>query len=286
MAKNPDMDGTTLATAALSGLAVLAVTWLADRLGGTLGGLLATAPITTAAAVLFLSREAGGGAVADQLLRGSLSLVAALAGLPAYFYTLKATGSWPLWVRIPTGLVVFLVIFTGGTLLLDVATPVGLGWLGIPVVLLLATVLAGTFLRARIPATAARTPKSRMTAVEGVFRFLAGAGVILLIAWLRNVDPVLGAAWSVFPGTLLVTLGVLGFGHGAAFSARAAQGGILGAPSLVAYLLVLRILMPLSEHTLWPLAVQVPAWIAYFGTLYPLFRWRRRGVAAPSASTA
>ena len=49
------MDALTLLSAAASGLAVLAITWLADRLGGTLGGLLATAPVTTTAAMVYLA---------------------------------------------------------------------------------------------------------------------------------------------------------------------------------------------------------------------------------------
>lgn len=270
-------DPAVLLSAIASGIAVVAVTWLADRIGGTLGGLLATAPVTTAAAMLYLASGAGNEAVGSGVLHGGKSLFAAIAAMPVYFYVQKwMTDPVPLAVRIVAGLVLYVAAFTAGTLVADVVTPEA--WTGVWVVatLALVAVYARTFFRVQIPPRLLRGKQGPMTAWEGLFRFLAGAGVILLVTALRDTDPLLTTAWAVFPGTFLVTLGVLGFRKGAAFSARAAQGGGLGGPPLVAYLLTLWMLLPLRPETWWTWLTQVPAWGAYLLTMWPLWRWQVR----------
>lgn len=278
-------DPAVLLSAAASGLAVVVVTWIADKVGGTLGGLLATAPVTTAAAVVYLSGELGNQAVGSSILQGGKSLFAAIAAMPVYFYAQKRMRPpMPLWARILVGLLLYVAVFTGGTLLADRATPDGWAVMWIPLTLLLVFVFTRTFMRETIPPRLLRGPKPPLTWLEAVFRFVAGAAVILLVTWLRDTDPLLTTAWAVFPGTFLVTLGVLGFGHGAAFSARAAQGGALGGPAIVAYLLVVRALLPLLDATWWTWLVQVPAWLAYFGVLYPVWRWQQRLAPKPEAA--
>lgn len=273
-------------SAVASGLAVVLVTWIADRAGGTLGGLLSTAPVTTAAAILYLGGELGNDAVGSDLLQGGKSLFAAIAAMPLYFYFQKWTREpIPLWVRIVGGILLYVGAFTGLTLLADRITPEGWApvWLGLSLMLVVVAVF--TFMRDEIPPRLLRGPKPPMTWMEAMFRFFAGAFIILLVTWLRDADPLLTTAWAVFPGTFIVSLGVLGFGHGAAFSARVAQGGALGGPPIMAYLLVLWVLLPIMPTTGWAWLVQLPAWGAYFLVLYPLWRWQQ-GQRPASKSTA
>lgn len=258
--------------AALAGLAVVAVTWLAGRLGGTIGGLLATAPVTSAAALVFLALEGGNATVGTQVLGGGKSLFAALAAMPAYFAVLKATKAWRLPVRLLTGIGVYLAIFTGGTLAAHAITPPGLEPLWLVACLALTAFLSMTFLHVRLPAMQQRPPKMGITLKEAVLRFMAGAGVVLLVGVLRSTMPALSTAWAVFPGTFIVSLWILGMERGAAFSARASQGGVMGVPPLVAYLLVLWALLPLAPGAWWTLLSQIPAWIAYFATLVAVRR--------------
>ena len=265
-----------LLSAAASGLAVLAVTWLADRLGGTLGGLLATAPVTSAAALLFLAGSSPNAEVGGNLLEGGRSLLAALLAMPVYFLFLKHTTGW-LRTRILVGLTLFIAVFTGGTLWFGTfGAP---GWLWILLIGALSVLYLFTFLQMHIPPQLLRGPKPHMDAKEAALRFLAGAGVILLVAWLRETQPALSTAWAIFPGTYLVTLGVLGFGHGAAYSGRACQGGALGGVPLATYLVVLHLVLPLREGLPWAVLAQLPAWLAYFAVLIPLWRWRQRVLA-------
>ncbi len=250
--------------AALAGFAVVAVTWLAGRLGGTIGGLLATAPVTSAAAIVFLALEGGNAPVGSQVLGGGKSLFAALAGMPAYFYTLKATRGWRLPLRLLTAIGVYLLLFTLGTLAAHHITPAGLEPLWLVGCLALTAVFSVTFLHVQLPPMQARAPKMGITLKEAVLRFLAGAGVVLLVGVLRSSMPALSTAWAVFPGTFVVSLWILGMERGAAFSARASQGGVMGVPPLVAYLLVLWALLPLAAGAWWTMLSQVPAWAAYF----------------------
>ncbi len=279
------MDGTLLWSAGLAGIAVVAITWLAGRLGGTLGGLLATAPITSSAALIFLSLDAGNAFVGHQALAGGQSLFAALVAMPAYFYSLKLTrGAW-LPLRLGLALTTFVLTFTAGTLAITAATPAAWAAIWMPASLAFAAVLGVTFLRAELPAMKQRAPKMGLTVREGALRFAAGAGVVLLVGWLRVVTPGLSAAWAVFPGTFLVTLWILGLERGAAFSAKASQGGVLGVPPLAAYLLTLWAVLPMHDGTAWTFLAQAPAWAAYFAVLVPLAKWRE-AAPAPAAVAA
>ncbi len=250
--------------AILAGLAVVAVTWIAGRMGDTIGGLLATAPVTSAAAIIFLALDGGNAQVGAEVLGGGKSLFAALTGMPAYFYALKATRGAPLPLRLALALAIYLLLFTVGTLLAHAITPPGAEALWLVASIGLTAVLAFTFLRARLPALTQRPPKTGITWKEAVLRFVAGAAVVLLVGALRAQMPALSAAWAIFPGTFLVSLGILGMERGAAFSAKASQGAVLGVPPLAAYLITLWALLPLAEGTWWTLASQVPAWCVYF----------------------
>ncbi len=275
------MDATLLVSAALSGLAVVLVTYLAGRLGGTVGGLLATAPVTTTAALLYYGLDAGNGAAAHAALQGGRALTAALWAMPAYFHILRVSRGGALPVRLALAVTAFLAVFTGGTLALSQIPLPDLAWL--LVALATAAFLGLTFLPLRIDAARARSAKTGMRWYEVPLRFLAGAAVVLLVGGRRASSPLLAAAWTVFPGTFVVTLLVMGVERGAAWSARAAQGGVLGVPPLAAYLLTLYLLLPLSDHAAWPWLAQVPAWLAYFAALVPLWRWRQGSLARAAA---
>lgn len=261
----------------MSGLAVLAITFLADRLGGTLGGLLATAPITTSAAIIYLAWQRGPVVVGNDMLSGSASIFAVVAAMPCYFYVQKwMRDPYPLQARIITGLLVFVAAFTLGTLGLNAVTPDSFSWIWLPLSVILVFTLIFTFMNAHIPPKFLRGEKQPMTPMEGAFRFLAGFVVILLVDFVKGLDEGLSTAWAVFPGAFIVSLGVLGFKNGAAFSARASQGGVLGGLPVAAYILTLWLVLPLVDATWWIFASQVPAWAAYFGALVPLMKWQQR----------
>ncbi len=277
------MDGTLMWSAGVAGLAVVAITVIAGRLGGTLGGILATAPITSTAALVFLSLDSSNAAVGHQVLAGGQSLFAALLAMPAYFYSLKLTRGAPLALRLILGLLLFVLLFTATTLALTAITPAAWTPIWMPASLALAALLGATFLKARLPALRQRAPKMGLNKREAMLRFAAGAGVVLLVGWLRVLMPGLGAAWAIFPGTFLVTLWILGMERGAAFSAKASQGGVLGIPPVAAYLLTLWAVLPLYDATAWTFLAQVPAWCAYFAILVPMARWQNGSPARSGA---
>lgn len=278
------MDALTLLSAAASGLAVLGITWLADRLGGTLGGLLATAPVTTTAAMVYLATVNDAATMADAAIAGGRALFVVLATMPVYFLFLKHTRG-ALRTRITGGVLAFVAIFTFGGLGLGRINITPWFWIGLSIAL--SIVYAFTFLRAHIPPRLLRGDKPPLAWPEALLRFAAGAGIILIVDFLRGANPTIANAWTVFPGTFLVTLAVLGYARGAAFSGRAAQGGAMGGLPFVAYLITLWAVLPFGEGFAWALAMQVPAWTAYFAVLVPLWRWRQRSLApgVPRAPT-
>lgn len=275
------MEWDLLGSAGLAGLAVVAVTLVAGRMGGVIGGLLATAPVTSAAALVFLALESGNAVVGGQMLAGGKSLFAALMCMPAFFFVLKWTRGAPLALRLFTGLATFVVGFTGMTLAVHAITPTA--WS--PIWLLASLVTAGlfglTFLQLELPLMQQRAPRMGLKASEIILRFAAGAGVVLLVGWLRTTMPGLSTAWAVFPGTFLVSLWILGIERGAAFSAKASQGGVMGIPPLVAYMVVLWAVLPLNGSVTWTWLSQVPAWLAYFAVMVPIAKWREGTTAQP-----
>ncbi len=253
-----------LAAALASGLAVVAITVAADRLGGRIGGLLSTAPVTTTAAFFHL---AGDGGLALKVAAGGMSLFAAIAAMPLYFYTVKATRRMPIGVRVPAGMVAYVLGFSAGTLILQSITPAALrAWWYLATVALV-VIYRFTFMQAPIAAVHLRGPKPALTIWEGLARFAAGAIVIVLVTFAAGTHPVLGAAWAVFPGTFLVSLGVMGFGHGAAFSARASQASVIGGVPLASFLLSYMGLVGLIDATWWAWLSMIPAWAVYFLSL-------------------
>ncbi len=268
----------TLLSALAAGLAVVAVTWFADRIGGSAGGLLATAPVTTTAAFLYLTAEQGPDVITSRILLGGASLFFAIAPMPAYFYIQKWLSRPPLVLRIGLGITVYLGLFTAGVLVADAWVPRDLARLWFPATFLLVLLFYQTFMCVPIDPKYLRGKKGPLTWWEGVLRFGAGAAVIFLVDWLGTVNPTLGAAWAVFPGVFVVTLIVLGLGHGAAFSARAAQAASLGGAPLALFLVTYWFLLPVSPAAWWSWAAMAFAWGAYFGALVPLYRMRKASV--------
>ncbi|MGB0652263.1 MAG: hypothetical protein ACPGQL_03595 [Thermoplasmatota archaeon] len=264
-----------LLSAALSGLAVVALTLIADRLGGTIGGLLATAPVTTTAGFLFLAGDLGNAELGARIPAGSAALFAAVLAMPAYFYAVKWTKSNSVALRIPFGLIVYVGLFTIVTLLLSRWTPERLQLVWLPATVLLVGLYWATFMQVRIEPRLLRGPKPPLTFVEGLLRFAAGVAIILLIAWVRSINDTMSTAWAVFPGTFLVTLAVMGFGNGAAFSGRAAQAGALGGIPLAFFLFFVQLAAPWMAGLWWTACVLAAAWGLYFVVLVPLFRLRK-----------
>ncbi len=265
--------------AAISGVAVVAMTWFADRIGGSAGGLLATAPVTTTAAFLFLAFAEGPGALHERILVGGSSLFAAIAPMPVYFYAAKWTRQLALPARIGIAILAYVACFTGLTWTLPMATPPGWERLWFVAVCLLVLLFWYTFMRVRIDPEQLRGPKPPLTKREVAARFLSGVAVILLVRWVGALEPSLAAAWAVFPGVFLVTLAVLGLGHGAAFSARAAQAASLGGVPLALFLITYWFLLPIGDSFAWAIVAMLPAWGAYFGALVPLYRVRKQAYA-------
>ena len=269
------VETTIWISAIAAGFAVLGVTWFADKIGGSAGGLLATAPVTTTAAFLYLGIQ-DVGALETQILQGGASLFAAIAPMPVYFYLLKWTPRLPVWLRISIGVLAYLALFTALTWFGFVITPNSLKRLWFVAVVLLVQLFWFTFMRISIDPVHLRGKKPPLRWPEAILRVGAGMVVILLVDTVARLQPALAGPWAVFPGVFVVTLIVLGLGHGAAFSARAAQAASLGGVPLALFLLTYWFLLPVVDAAWWTWFAVIPAWGAYFGALVPLYKVRRQ----------
>lgn len=249
----------------LTGLAVVVVTLLADRLGGRAGGLLASAPVTTTAAHVVIAQSVPPELAAGRVLLGVAAMLASTFGIVAFFYGVKYTRGRPSNARLAAGIAIYLGVFVALTLLFATFPlhPVS------AFAILFAThaALAFTFMREPIPALQGYVPRrARRTLLELAGRFAAGALVVALIRVLVHVYPPLAGALAVVPAVFLVSLTVMGVNQNAPFAARAAQAGLFGTTAVAVFVLVIAAGLALRlPGGVWP---AIPfAWAAFAGTL-------------------
>lgn len=268
------MDVALVAFPLLTGLAVVVVTLAADRLGGRVGGLLATAPVTTTAAHIVIVSSVPIEAAPARVLLGSAALLAGTFAIVAFFYGVKYTRGNPSNARLAAGLAIYLAVFFGLTSVFATFRlhPVS------AFTILFAThaALAFTFMREPVPMLRDHQPRAaRRSAAELAARFASGAIVVAIIRWLVVVYPPFAGALAVVPAVFLVSLTVMGLRQDAPFAARAAQAGLFGTTAVAVFVLGIAGGLALRlPGGVWPI---IPfAWGAYAGTLATLGAVHRR----------
>lgn len=281
-------EATDFLFAALTGFAVIGVTLLGDRLGGRLGGLVATAPVTTSAAHVVLASSVAPALAAAQVIQGVQALLAVTFGVPAFFYAVKFTKGMPSRSRLTWGLGAFLAVFVPMTFLFA-SFPINV-LSGFVLLFALHALLAFNFMREVVPAQTVPKPLGNgRSPRELIARFASGAVVVLAIRALIDVAPALAGALAVVPAVFIVSLTVLGLRHDATFAARASQAGLFGATAVAVFVLVIAGLLALGvPGGIW---TALPfGWVGYLGSLALLARLHgriQRSVAAapPSSPT-
>lgn len=260
--------------AALTGVAVVAVTMLADRLGGRVGGLLATAPVTTSAAHVVIATSVPAGEASARVLSGVAALLAGTLAIVVFFYAVKFTRGRPDGVRLAAGLAAHVAVYLPLSVLLAQAAPPPL--VAFPVLFALHGVLGMTFARVPVPVLRDYVPRKAGRSVPELgVRFLAGAGVVLAVRALVDAFPALAGALAVVPAVFLVSLTVMGVTQNAPFAARAAQAGLFGTTAVAVFVLVVGAVLAFGvPGGVW---MALPfGWAAYAGTLALLGAAQRR----------
>lgn len=269
----------SIGLALLTGAAVAGITLLADRLGGKVGGLLATAPVTTSAALLLLAASDPAALHARLMMSGS-PLLASTLGIIAFFFTVKFTRGRPDRVRLASGLLAYGAAFVGFTLLLYGILPAESWVFG--VLFLLHIVLLFTLVRVPIPPLQGYRPKPyRLTGRELAVRFGAGSVFFFALSAIASTWPDLAPAFAVFPAVFMVSLGVMGLSQNAPFAARASQMGVLGTSAVALFVLTFDVLAELGV-----VVALAGAWVVYFLALATLGKLREGLEAARTSASA
>jgi hypothetical protein len=258
----------------LTGVAVVVVTLLADRLGGRVGGMLASAPITTTAAHVVIATSVPPDQAAVRVLAGVAAMLASTFGIVAFFYGVKYTRGSPSNARLAAGLGIYLAVFFGLTFLFATFPlhPVS----AFVILFAMHAALAFTFMREPIPVLEGYVPRrTPRTLAELAGRFLVGATVVALIRVLVHVYPPFAGALAVVPAVFVVSLTLMGVRQNAPFAARAAQAGLFGTTAVALFVLVIAGGLALRlPGGIWPL---IPfAWAAFFAALAGLGAIHRR----------
>lgn len=219
----------------LTGAAVVAVTMLGDRLGGRVGGILATAPVTTTVAHVVIATSVAPHLASARVLQGIAALLASTFGIVAFFYAVKYTRGSPSNARLTAGLGVYVAAFLALTFVFATwpLPPIT----GFTILFLTHAALAFTFMREPVPMMAAPARAKMRPLRELALRFLAGALVVAAIRVLVHAYPPFAGALAVVPAVFVVSLAVMG-ARDARVAARAAQAGLFGTTSVALFVLV------------------------------------------------
>lgn len=220
--------------AVASGVAVLFVTMVADRIGPRAGGLLATAPVTSIIGVGWMLLHTADPALARLvLLSGGYSLAAAAMATWCYCRVVLRLADRSRRLAVPLGLLFFLVTYGGVMLALRALVPPGWGLLlGSGALAVLLYVVTGRSFPP--PQIHGRCRSAGMP--DYFWRMLAGILAVRLVQWAALLDVRIAGALSVFPGVFVVSLGVMGLRGSPRFSLQAARAGFLGMLAVLAFL--------------------------------------------------
>jgi hypothetical protein len=259
-----------LIPAVLAGCVAIGATVAIERLGGRLGGLLATLPSTIVPASL------GIWAAKPAALAGAMDAVGPGMLLNAIFL-------W-LWRVVPPRInerrlarrLTTITVITLAAWLVGALAIVGLGevvpdslWLGAGgLICLLIVGVLGSLGRRPAPAGRRRVgPGTLLT--RGVFAALAIA-VAIAVAQLGH--PIAAGVASVFPAIFLTTMISIWISQGEAVQAGAVGPMMLGSASVVGYALLARFCLPAMGWT-----GAVVAWVGAVAALtVPAWLWLRR----------
>lgn len=242
--------------ATLAGLVAIAATVAIERLGGRVGGLLATVPTTIVPAAVFIWWAAPQGAAFE----GAMGMVPAGMLLNAAFL-------W-LWKVVPARV---RLTHDGARLLLITLVNLGLWALGAFAMVLLAeriealrlgllTLCIGLGLGLAVTRTARPAPKGDRPVTLGtlLMRGLAAAAAIGLAVHLATLgSPLLAGIAAVFPAIFLTSMVALWISQGEAVPTGAVGPMMLGGMSVSVYALLATQLFP----RLGPLVGSLVVWL-------------------------
>lgn len=267
--------------ALFAALVAVTVTVAIERLGGVVGGFLATLPTTIVPASLGFWASSPPEVARD-------ALAAAPAGM-----LLNAGFLW-LWRVLPprmpagpqaarlAGLVVLTLAAWGCGAVLLVSCTQALASVGVPS-LAVGTCCTGVLLGAGVLAclTAVPAPRARRPAGLGALvarGLLAGTAIAVAVAVSRSGNGLLAGVASTFPAIFLTAMVSLGWSHGDAVPAGAVGPMMLGSTSVATYALGAAVVLPASGPAL---GVTLPWAVAALGVTLPATLWLRARQGRP-----
>lgn len=231
----------TILLAILTGFSVAAITFLADKFGHKIGGLIATAPVTATIGVIFVLSKSGGKFAREIVLAGNYSVIASLFAIIGYFYAVKWLKNHSNSAKVYAGESIFFIIYIG--LVLFLRWYLTVGWHLFAVSIGLIIIFYFTFMRAKVFADSAlktvnKTPK------ELFIRFVSGFFVFIIIKAASELETVVSGALAVFPGVFATSIGIMGIKQSAEFSAKAIQSGVFGVMAITMFVLGYSVWIP------------------------------------------
>lgn len=250
-----------LLSALFAGVVAIGVTVAVERLGGRLGGVIATAPTTIVPASLgFYAHSQDAAQLRAALAIAPMGMLCNALFLWTWRVVPPRLPAMDLPVRLVLMTVVSLCAWaTAGTVGLavlravpaDALLPVGAAFVA-------ASTVAGAWAcRSGVPAPAGRRPVRPIVLVaRGV---LAAVAVGLAVAIVRVAGPFVAGLASVFPAIFLTTMVALWWSQGEAVPAGAVGPMMLGSASVGAYAIFAALLLPelgpAGAAVAWGLAV-------------------------------
>lgn len=232
---------TTFLLAVLTGFSVATITFLADRFGHKVGGLIATAPVTATIGMIFVLAKSSPNFAREVVLAGNYSVIASFFAVVGYFYSVKLLKNCTNPLKVIAGEISFFIIYIGLVLFLRWYLPIG--WYLFVIDLILAIILYFTFMRASIQ-IGHTTKRIKKSPKDILIRFISGFIVFFIIKIASDIETVISGALAVFPGVFSTSIGIIGIKQSAEFSAKAVQSGIFGVMAIAMFVLGYSVWIP------------------------------------------
>ena len=274
-----------------SGLIAILATVAIEKLGGTMGGVLATTPTTI---LPFSFALALSGASYDSITSTMFSVPVGICLTSLYLLLWREVPRLSLVARLPSScqqlslvLPLLLSFWVGGACLLVYLLPlieqagVSIVVVGVTALLLSFTIGVAVIFSRDVPAP---TGKRSVTAFQYLSRGLLAGSTIGLSLVISSVSPVAGGVASVFPSVTTTTMVMLWVQQGREVPAGAAGPMMLGNGSVSSFCLLFALLYPAMDLRGVPLpltltAVCLVCWVlaTVFVSvpIFALLHWRK-----------
>ncbi len=214
----------------IGGSWVIFATYLADKLGAKVGGLVAGLPSTLLFGLLFI-----GWTQSPQAAVQATTIVPLIAGINSLFLAVYATTiGWGITTAFGVSMAMWAIL---AYIILPLSINFSTALIAYLCLLSISRLIIDRILKIKTVQGKKVVYTAMLIAMRGI---ISGLIVAFAVYIAKVGGPTLGGMLAMFPAMFVSTLFIAYFGHGAEFSASLAKSALLSAVSIVVYAVIVR----------------------------------------------